>query len=95
MKVAITSLLALGTALTGVLGAPVPDVNSDLATRGNELATAVTRGDDMIVQRDEKDEDHKHKHPHHPNPTWCGAPFCDSKTVVSSPRSMPHNSLYI
>ena len=84
MKVAIiTSLLALGTGLTGVLGAPVRDVNSDLATRGNELATIVTRDNGMIVERDE--ERHK-KH----KPTWCGEPFCASKSVVSSACCMRH-----
>ena len=73
--VIITSLLAIGTGLTGVLGAPVRDVNSDVATHGNELATVVTRGNGMIVKRD---EERKPK-----NPTWCGAPFCWSKPVVS------------
>ena len=79
MKVAIiTSLLALGTGLTGVLGAPVPEVNSDLATRGNELATIATHGNAMIVERD---YERKKKRS---NPTWCGAPFCDSESIVSS-----------
>ena len=76
----ITSLVALGTGLTGVLGAPVRDVNSEVATQGNELATVVTRGNGMIVERDEeRKKKHKPK-----NPTWCGAPFCGSKAVVSS-----------
>ena len=86
MKVAIiTSLLALGTCLTGVLGAPLPDGNSDLVARGNELATVVTRGDGMIVERDEERKKKK------PKPiTWCGAPFCASKTVVSSSCFVSH-----
>ncbi|KAL8792235.1 MAG: hypothetical protein Q9195_005191 [Heterodermia aff. obscurata] len=78
MKVAIvTSLLALGTGLTGVLGAPARDVNSGLALHGDDLANVVARGNGMIVGRD---DDRKKKKPHY-NPTWCGAPFCGAESV--------------
>ena len=73
MKVAIiTSFLALGTGLTGVIGAPMVVGESALATRDDVSAPIAARGADMITERD---EERKKKH-HHKNPTWCGAPFC-------------------
>lgn len=84
MKVAIFApLLAIGTGLTGVFGAPVSGVNSDLAVRGNELAAIVTRGNDMVVERDEE-----RKKPRPDDPYFCGQPFClESRVSQSWPMS--------
>ncbi|CAF9926630.1 MAG: hypothetical protein HETSPECPRED_006375 [Heterodermia speciosa] len=99
MKVAIFApLLAIGTGLTGVFGAPVSGVNSDLAVRGNELAAIVTRGNDMVVERDEE-----RKKPRPDDPYFCGQPFClesrekrdETASIVSHDeehrKPRPHN----
>ena len=54
----ITSLLALTTGLTGVLGAPVAIVNSDLTTRGDLKYGSVASGGNDAISVAARNEDY-------------------------------------
>lgn len=66
----ITSILALSTGLTGVLGAPVAIANSDLTARGDtKYGSVVSGGNDAISVAARDEEKHTHK-------PYCNEPLC-------------------